>query len=216
MVAAFRQGLKETSYIEGQNVTIEYRWAYEQADRLRELAAELVRLRVNVIATPGSTPATIVAKAATASIPIVFQIGGDPVQLGLVASLNRPAGNVTGVTSMNVDLVPKQVGLVHELMPRVARFGLLVNPNNPLADSLITDARSAAMAIGLQIEILAAPPITISTQCLPASRRDKLVRFWPPPTRCCSAAACRSWRSPRTIRYQPSTPGVRAPRPAGS
>jgi putative ABC transport system substrate-binding protein len=157
MVAAFREGLKETGFIEGQNVAIEYRWAYNQADRLLELAAELVRLRVNVIATPGSTPAAVVAKAATTSIPIVFQTGGDPVQIGLVASLNRPGSNVTGVTSMNAAFVPKQLGLVHELMPRVMRFGLLVNPNNPLADSLITDTRSAAMAIGLQIEILAAP-----------------------------------------------------------
>jgi len=156
MVAAFRQGLKETGFIEGQNVAIEYRWAYNQPDRLLELAAELVRLRVNVIATPGSTPAAVVAKAATTSIPIVFQIGGDPVQIGLVASLNRPGGNVTGVTSMNADLVPKQLGLAHELMPRGARFGLLVNPNYPFNDSLIMAARSAAMTIGLQIEVLAA------------------------------------------------------------
>jgi putative ABC transport system substrate-binding protein len=115
-----------------------------------------VRLRVNVIAILGSTLATVVAKGATTSIPIVFQIGGDPVQIGLVASLNRPGGNVTGVTSMNADLVSKQLGLVHELMPRAARFGLLVNPNYPFTESLITDARSAAMVIGLQIEILAA------------------------------------------------------------
>ena len=157
MVAAFRQGLKETGFIEGQNVAIEYRWAYNQPDRLLELAAELVRLRVNVIATPGSTPAAVVAKAATTSIPIVFETAGDPVQIGLVASLNRPGSNVTGVTSMNAAFVPKQLGLVHELMPRVVRFGVLVNPNNPSTNSLITDTRSAAMAIGLQIEILAAP-----------------------------------------------------------
>ena len=121
-----------------------------------ELAAELVRLRVNVIAIPGDSQAAVVAKAATTSIPIVFQIGGDPVQIGLVASLNRPGGNVTGITSMNADLVPKQLGLVHEVMPRAGRSGLLVNPNYPFTESLITDARSAAMALGLQIEILAA------------------------------------------------------------
>ena len=155
-IATFRKGLNEIGFVEGRNVVIEYRWAYDQEDRLRDLAAELVRLRVAVIAIIGSSQASVVAKAATTSIPIVFQIGGDPVQIGLVASLNRPGGNVTGVTTVNADLVPKQLGLVHELMPRAGRFGLLVNPNYPFSGSLIADARSAAMAIGLQIEILAA------------------------------------------------------------
>jgi putative ABC transport system substrate-binding protein len=155
-IATFRKGLNEIGFVEGRNVVIEYRWAYDQEDRLRDLAAELVRLRVAVIAIIGSSQASVVAKAATTSIPIVFQIGGDPVQIGLVASLNRPGGNVTGITTVNADLVPKQLGLVHELMPRAGRFGLLVNPNYPFSGSLIADARSAAMAIGLQIEILAA------------------------------------------------------------
>ena len=155
-IATFRKGLNEIGFVEGRNVVIEYRWAYDQTDRLPELAAELVRLRVNVIAIPGSILATVAAKAATTSIPIVFQIGADPVQIGVVASLNRPGGNVTGVTTMNADLVSKRLGLVHDLMPRAGHFGLLVNPNYPFTESLITDARSAAMAIGLQIEILAA------------------------------------------------------------
>jgi putative ABC transport system substrate-binding protein len=155
-IATFRKGLNEIGFVEGRNVVIEYRWAYDQTDRLPELAAELVRLRVNVIAIPGSILATVAAKAATTSIPIVFQIGADPVQIGVVASLNRPGGNVTGVTTMNADLVSKRLGLVHDLMPRAGHFGLLVNPNFPLTESLITDARSAAMAIGVQIEILAA------------------------------------------------------------
>jgi putative ABC transport system substrate-binding protein len=155
-IAAFRQGLGQAGFVEGRNVVIEYRWAHDQTDRLRELAAELVRLRVNVIVTLNSSPATVIAKAATTSIPIVFQIAGDPVQIGLVASLNRPGGNMTGITSMNAALVPNQLGLAHELMPRAARFGLLVTPNNPSNDSLIADARSAAVAIGLQIDVLAA------------------------------------------------------------
>ena len=155
-IAAFRQGLGQAGFVEGRNVVIEYRWAHDEADRLPELAAELVGLRVNVIVTLNSSPATVIAKAATTSIPIVFQIAGDPVQIGLVASLNRPGGNMTGITSMNAALVPNQLGLAHELMPRAARFGLLVNPNRPFNDSLIADARSAAMAIGLQIDVLAA------------------------------------------------------------
>ena len=155
-IAAFRQGLSQAGFSEGRNVAIEYRWAHDEADRLPELAAELVGLRVNVIVTLNSSPATVIAKAATTSIPIVFQIAGDPVQIGLVASLNRPGGNMTGITSMNAALVPNQLGLAHELMPRAARFGLLVTPNNPSNDSLIADARSAAVAIGLQIDVLAA------------------------------------------------------------
>ena len=157
LVRAFRQGLSEVGFVEGRNVTIEYRWAENQLDRLPELAAELVRRRVAVIATPADTPATLVTKAATATIPIVFEIGGDPVQAGLVASFNRPGGNVTGITSMNLELAGKQLGLLHELLPRASRFAVLVNPNNSIiAEATITDARAAAMSIGRQIEVLTA------------------------------------------------------------
>ena len=156
LVAAFRGGLGETGYVEGRNVSVEYRWAHNEDDRLPELAAELVRLRVSVIVTPGSTAAAAAAKAATATIPIVFSAGGDPVQTGLVASLNRPGGNVTGVSSMSAELGTKRLGLLQELVPRAARVAVLVNPNNPLANAFITDVTTAAAGIGLQVEVLTA------------------------------------------------------------
>jgi putative tryptophan/tyrosine transport system substrate-binding protein len=156
LVTAFRNGLAEIGYIEGRNVAIEYRWAQNDNDRLPDLAAELVRLRVAVIATPGSTAAAVAAKSATTTIPIVFSAGGDPVQTGLVASLNRPGGNVTGVSSMSGDLGAKRLGLLQELVPRAARFAVLVNPNNPLAEAYLTDVRAAAAAIGRPIAVLTA------------------------------------------------------------
>ena len=156
LVAAFRKGLDETGYVEGRNVAIEYRWAHNFNDRLPELAAELVRLRVAVIATPGSTAAAAAAKSATTTIPIVFSAGGDPVQTGLVASLNRPGGNVTGASSMSGELGAKRLGLLQELVPRGARFAVLVNPNNPLVEAFVTDLRAAGAATGRQIEVLTA------------------------------------------------------------
>ena len=156
--AAVRKGLSEMGYIEGRNVAIEYRWARNEVDRLAESAADLVRRRVAVIVTPGSTPPTLAAKAATTSIPIVFGVGGDPVQFGFVASLNRPGGNLTGFTSMSLELAAKRLGFLHELLPRTTRFAALIDMNNLYTDSEITDLRAAASAIGRQIEIL-----TVST-----------------------------------------------------
>jgi ABC-type uncharacterized transport system substrate-binding protein len=152
---AFHQGLSETGYAEGRNVAIEYRWAEGQNDRLGPLAAELVGRQVTVIVTPGSTPAALAAKAATTTIPIVFEVASDPVELGLVTSLARPGGNITGVTSLNAEVGPKRLELLHELVPTATVVGLLVNPTNPnLAELTTKNLHAAARSLGLKIHIL--------------------------------------------------------------
>jgi putative ABC transport system substrate-binding protein len=153
---AFWQGIRETGYAEGQNVAVEYRWAQDQYDRLPDLAADLVRSQVTVIAAH-DTPSAIVAKAATTTIPIVFVSGGDPVKLSLVGSLNRPGGNVTGVFFVNAALGAKQLGLLHELQPGAVRVGALVDPNYAPTQSFVSDVQAAALSIGKQIEVLEAP-----------------------------------------------------------
>ena len=156
LLSAFRKGLSEGGYDEGKNVAIEYRWAHNNHVRLPELAAELVSRRVAVIATVGGTQAALAAKAATTTIPIVFTTGSDPVQIGLVASLNRPGGNVTGVNAMQVEAQEKRFGLLYELLPATTRFAMLVNPSNPMMDALVTNTRAAAASIGQQVEVFAA------------------------------------------------------------
>jgi putative tryptophan/tyrosine transport system substrate-binding protein len=152
---AFHQGLSETGYAEGRNVAIEYRWAEGQNDRLGPLAAELVGRQVTVIVTPGSTPAALAAKAATTTIPIVFEVASDPVELGLVTSLARPGGNITGVTSLNAEVGPKRLELLHELVPTATVVGLLVNPTNPnLAELTTKNLHAAARSLGLKMHIL--------------------------------------------------------------
>jgi putative ABC transport system substrate-binding protein len=154
LVAAYRKGLSEAGYVEGQNVTVEYHWLEGQYDRLPVLVADLVRRRVAVIATAGSPPVALAVKTATATIPIVFGFGADPVELGLVASLNRPGGNVTGATNMAGELGPKQLGILHELKPDATRFAALVEPNTPVTEGRVRELLAAAATIGRTIEIL--------------------------------------------------------------
>jgi putative ABC transport system substrate-binding protein len=155
MVTAFQQGLKETGYIEGQNVAIEYRWAEGHLDRLPALAADLVRRQVSVIAAT-SSPANLVAKNATSTIPIVFTTGSDPVRFGLVTNLARPSGNVTGVTQMSVEILAKRIELAHDLVPTATVMAVLINPTDPLADFEVKDAQAAALTLGLKLQILRA------------------------------------------------------------
>jgi len=153
LLAAFRRGLKETGFIEGQNVAIEYRWAYNQYDRLPALAADLVGRQVTVIAAIGS-PSAPAAKATTTTIPIVFIIGFDPVEVGLVTSLNQPGGNLTGVTVLGVELGSKRLELLHEMIPAANIVAALVHPNTPAAETQSTDLQTAARSLGLKVHVL--------------------------------------------------------------
>ena len=150
-VAAFRQGLKETGYVVGQNVAIEYRWADGHYDRLPAMVAELVRRPVAVIVA--NTPGNLAAKSATSTIPIVFTTGGDPVQAGLVTSLSRPGGNLTGVTTLGAELMPKRLEVAHELVPMATTIAVLVNPTTPLTESVLKNLHAAARVIGLQLHV---------------------------------------------------------------
>jgi putative tryptophan/tyrosine transport system substrate-binding protein len=154
VLAAFRQGLGETGYFEGKNVAIEYRWAEGQYDRLPALAAELVSRQVAVIAATGGEPSPLAAKAATATIPIVFTLGGDPVETGLVASLNRPGGNLTGTTIMTVEMGPKRLGILRQLVPNAVAVAMLINPNLQTASAEVRNVRDAPTTLGMQINVL--------------------------------------------------------------
>jgi putative tryptophan/tyrosine transport system substrate-binding protein len=156
MVATFRQGLSEVGYTEGRNVSIEYRWAENQIDRLPALAADLARRPVSVIAACGSPASALAAKSVTTTIPIVFENGGDPVQLGLVASLSRPGGNVTGATNFSDELVTKRLGLLRELVPSATSVAILVNPTRPGVNAQLAQVQEAARVLGLPLHILKA------------------------------------------------------------
>jgi putative ABC transport system substrate-binding protein len=152
-VIAVQRGLRENGYMIDRNVTIEYRWAHDHYERLAELAADLVRRKVAVIVAIAATPGALAAKAATSSIPIVFVVGADPVGVGLVESLNKPGGNITGVSFLNRVVVAKQVELLHEMVPHAAIFGFLVNPANPFTDHDVRDAQEAAASLGLRLAV---------------------------------------------------------------
>src|SRR5215510_1880879 len=155
IVTAFRKGLARTGQVEGRNVTIKYRWADGRNDRLPELAADLVRQKVTVIATPGSTAAALAAKATTTTTPIIFAIGADPVAAGLVPTLNRPGGNVTGVATLNAEVGPKRLELLHQIIPAASVFALLTNPTNPvISEPLSRDAQASARTLGIRLHVL--------------------------------------------------------------
>jgi putative ABC transport system substrate-binding protein len=174
LAAAFRNGLNETGIIEGQNVTVEYHWLEGQYDRLPALMADLVRRQVAVIDTPGSNVATLAAKAATATIPIVFSVAEDPVRLGLVASLARPGGNATGINFLLGEVAAKRLRLLHDLVPKAVRIAVLVNPANaPTAESTLRDVQEAAPALGLQIQTLNATTIGEIDAAFASFARDR-------------------------------------------
>ena len=189
-VAAFRKGLNETGYVEGQNVTVEYHWLEGQYDRLPALLADLVRRQVAVIATPGTVP-TRAAKAATATIPIVFGVGEDPVKLGLVGSLARPGGNVTGINFFVQEAVAKRLRLLHDLVPKAVRIAVLVNPSNAsVAETTVREVQKAAPTMGLQIQILNATTIGEIDAAFAALARERLDALFVAGDAFLSAAAC--------------------------
>jgi putative ABC transport system substrate-binding protein len=153
-VQAFRQGLSETGYIEGRNVAIEFRWAESQHNRLPDLAVDLVGRQVAVIVAPGGAPAALAAKSATTTIPIVFEMGADPLAMGLVQTLSRPGANITGVTSLNVEITPKRLEILREVIPTATEIAVLVNPTSPTADSQLKSLQAAASAFGVKLHVL--------------------------------------------------------------
>jgi putative tryptophan/tyrosine transport system substrate-binding protein len=155
-VSAYLQGLKDGGFVDGQNVKIEYRWANGNESLLPGLAADLIGRGVAVIVTPGSTPAALVAKASTSTIPLVVTTGADPVALGVVASINHPGGNITGVSSMNADVAAKRLGVLKELVPEAAHYFTLINPTSPLAEPSLKDLQSGAASLGIHVEVLRA------------------------------------------------------------
>jgi putative ABC transport system substrate-binding protein len=179
---AFRRGLSEMGYVEGKNFAVEYRWAQGEYDRLSALATDLVRHQVTAIVAGGAPPA-FAAKAATATMPIVFNQGIDPVESGLVASLNRPGGNITGVVNLSVELLEKRLDLLHELLPTTALVALLVNPTNPVTERAIAEAQNGAHSLGFQLQVLKASTnseIDAAFETLAGLRAEALVVYGDP------------------------------------
>jgi putative ABC transport system substrate-binding protein len=213
-VAAFRQGLKDAGYVEGQRVAIEYRWAKGHYDRLPAMAVDLVGHKVDVIAATGRFNSSLAAKNVTSTIPIVFTGGFDPVATGLVASLARPGGNLTGVSFLTCELMPKRLELLSELVPQGKVTALLVNPNNPQTDGVIKDVQEAARAKGVQLPILKAGTegdfegaFASSSDCMPARFLSAPIRF-----STAGASSSRHWR--HAMPFPRCTSGASSPWPA--
>jgi len=213
MVTGFRQGLSEAGYVEGQNVAIEYRFAEGHYDRLPALAADLVGRRVDLIVA-NSPPAALAAKSATSTIPIVFRGGNDPVGDGLVASLARPGGNLTGV-SLADDVTAKRLELLSELVPRIGVIALLVNPNNANhAELVIRDLREAARTKGVQLHVLKAGSESEIDSAFASQSNCMLTRSSSPPIRSCPAGASSSWRWHRAMPFRRAMRGANSSLPA--
>jgi putative ABC transport system substrate-binding protein len=207
LAAAFRKGLNEAGYFEGQNVTVEYHWLEGQFDRLPAVMADLVGRRVAVIATPAGNYAAQLAKAATTSIPIVFGVSEDPVKLGLVASLARPGGNLTGINFFVTELTAKRLALLHELVPKAVRIAVLVNPANPATESTLRDIPEAARAMGLQIQVLKASTKSEIEAAFATLVRDRAEALYVTSRRVQFATLAASYRIPATY---PSREAVEA------
>jgi putative ABC transport system substrate-binding protein len=214
-VRAFHRGLSEAGYVEGQNVEIEYRWAEDDNNRLPALAAQLVQRQVTVIAAAGATPSALAAKAATSTIPIVFGIGSDPIEVGLVASMNRPGSNLTGITTLTLELGPKRLELLHEMVPTATRIAVLNDPTGFVNAEAVSREQTAARKLGLEADVLDAssePDFERLCSVGPVASRSPfnqaapdLHRSWRPARRTCSpscrarhlsiSSICRRWRS---------------------
>src|SRR5262249_41764127 len=216
MAASFRRGLNEVGYVEGQNVAIEYRWAEGRLDRLPPLAADLVRRQVAVIAATGGNNSALVAMAATRTIPIVFTSNDDPVKRGLVASLNRPGGNVTGVSWFAAELGPKRLGLLHELVPNATIVAFLSNPNNPESARQPAELQEAARAIGLQLVVLTATTPGGIDAAFTAMVQNRVGALLVGSDRSSSVGANKSSRWQRSMQFRPSMPVVRRLGPMAS
>ena len=211
LVVAFRRGLAEGGFIEGQNVTVEFRWARGQYDLLPEMAADLVARRVSVLTTAGGDPAALAAKRATSTIPIVFGLGGDPVSAGLVESFNRPGGNATGVTLLTTLMEPKRLGLLRELVPGVPLVGVLLNPRFPTAPRQLQEIEEAARTIDQRIVIATPVPTRNSTTHSPPSPGSAWLLCWSRPTHTSTCGAIGSSASRNSSACPPSTSSANMP-----
>ena len=216
-LTAFRKGLNEAGFVEGQNVAIEYRWAEGQYDRMEKLAADLVGRRVAVIAVPGSPPGARAAKAATSTIPIVFGVGEDPVKLGLVASIARPGANATGINFLTAEVVAKRLAVLHELLPGAARVAALINPSDAIrAEAVRNDLEAAVRTMGLQLQILNASTAAASMRRSQHWCANAPTRSLSAPTLSSTPGASSLRTLRRTIRFQPRSRCVNMSKRAGS